>query len=132
MLSKYRLVRGRLYQLVLWGMVIAISCSLMAIPALAAGETVSVWVTTPDQSKLLQQQANLTFAPDSGSNPLTITVNPAITYQQMDGWGASFTDSSAYLVFNSSARSAIMNDLFNTSSGIGLSFLRQPMGASDF
>ena len=130
--SKHTVVRGRLYQLALWGLVIATACSLMAIPALAAGETVSVWVTTPDQSKLLQQQANLTFAPDSGSNPLTITVNPAITYQQMDGWGASFTDSSAYLVFNSSARSAIMNDLFNTSSGIGLSFLRQPMGASDF
>jgi glucosylceramidase len=109
-----------------------IAASLMAGPALAAGETVNVWVTTPDQSKLLAQQSSLTFAPDSGSNPLTITVNPATTYQQVDGWGASLTDSSSWLIYNSSARNSIMNDLFNTSSGIGLSFLRQPMGASDF
>lgn len=40
-----------------------IAASLMAGPTLAAGETVNVWVTTPDQTKLLAQQANLTFAP---------------------------------------------------------------------
>ena len=130
--SKSMVSNQRIYRLALVTLILALSVTLMAGPALAAGETVNVWVTTPDQAKLLQQQASLAFAPDSGSNPLTITVNPAVTYQQIDGWGASFTDSSAYLVFNSSARNAIMNDLFNTSSGIGLSFLRQPMGASDF
>jgi glucosylceramidase len=102
--------------------------------ASAAGETVSVWLTTPDQANLLTQQNNLTFG-SNGSNPITITVNSGTKYQQMDGWGAAFTDSSAYLVWNklsSSTRNTLMNDLFNTSSGIGLSFLRQPMGASDF
>ena len=126
-------IMGRHLSLFVSGaLVLSLTFSLIAGPVLAAGESVSVWMTMPDQSQLLQQQASLTFAPDSGSNPLTVTVNPSVTYQQMDGWGASFTDSSAYLVFNSSARNAIMNDLFNTSSGIGLSFLRQPMGASDF
>jgi glucosylceramidase len=120
------------YLLLILAVVMALFASSVARPVQAAGETVSVWVTTPDQSKLLQQQADLTFAADSGSNPLTITVNPASTYQQMDGWGASLTDSSAWLIFNSSARNTIMNDLFNTSTGIGLSFLRQPIGASDF
>lgn len=127
-----RKITNTIHLSILFSVIMALLASLVARPALAAGETVSVWVTTPDQSKLLQQQANLTFAADSGSNPLTITVNPATTYQQIDGWGASLTDSSAYLIYNSSARTTIMNDLFNTSTGIGLSFLRQPIGASDF
>jgi len=100
----------------------------------AAGPTVSVVMTTGDQTNLLAQQPSATFATDSGSNPLTITVNPSTKYQTMDGWGASITDSSAYLMWNSlstSARASLMNDLFNKSTGIGLSFLRQPMGASD-
>jgi glucosylceramidase len=113
----------------------ALLVSLLAFQfgaATAAGETVSVWVTTPDQSKLLAQQANINFGSNSGSNPLTIKVNPNIKYQTMDGWGASFTDSSAWLVYNSPQRNQIMNDLFNTTTGIGLSMLRQPIGASDF
>jgi len=64
----------------------------------AAGEAVNVWVTTTDQSKLLQRQADIAFAPDSGSNPVTIDVNEATTYQQIDGFGASLTDSSASLI----------------------------------
>ena len=61
-----------------------------------------------------------------------ITVDPNTTYQSMVGFGASFTDAAAWNVFNSSQRNNIMNALFNPSSGIGLSFLRQPIGATDF
>src|SRR5579859_2339484 len=100
----------------------------------AAGPTVNVWMTTPDQSQLLASQPSLTFNTDSGSNPLTITVNPSTKYQTMDGWGASITDSSGWLMWNrlsSSTRNTLMQDLFSKSSGIGLSLLRQPMGATD-
>ncbi len=120
------------------GIIVAIVSGLFALhPGVvtAAGETVNIWMTTPDQSKLLAQQASVNFAANSGSNPLTITVNPATKYQTMDGWGASFTDSSAWLVWNklsSTTRNTLMNDLFSKSSGIGLSMLRQPLGASDF
>ena len=74
------------------------------------------------------------FAPDSGSGT-TIDVNPANRFQTMDGFGASFTDSSAWLVgtrLNQSQRTTVMNNLFHPTSGIGLSMVRQPMGASDF
>ncbi len=50
----------------------------------------------------------------------------------MTGFGASFTDSSAWLVANSPLRSQIMTKLFDPANGIGLDFLRQPIGASDF
>jgi glucosylceramidase len=115
--------------------VMLLGASLLAAPVAAAGETVGVWETTADQTKLLQQQANLTFAPDSGSNPTTIDVTPATTYQQINGFGASLTDSSASLIcgkLTTAQQTTLLNNLFNPNTGIGLSFLRQPMGASDF
>jgi len=60
----------------------------------ASGETVNAWLTTTDQAHLLSPQSNLTFG-NVGSNSTTITVNEAQTYQQMVGFGASLTDSSA-------------------------------------
>jgi glucosylceramidase len=98
----------------------------------ASGPAVSVWETTADQSQLLAAQAGATFNAGNGSASQTITVNPATTYQSMTGFGASFTDSSAWLVANSPLRSQIMTKLFSPTSGIGLDFLRQPIGASDF
>jgi glucosylceramidase len=98
----------------------------------ASGPAVSVWETTANQSQLLAPQAGATFNAGGGSASQTITINPATTYQSMTGFGASFTDSSAWLVANSPLRSQIMTKLFDPANGIGLDFLRQPVGASDF
>ena len=46
-------------------------------PTFAASPIANIWETTGDQSQLLSQQPAISFAPDSGSNPLTITVNPS-------------------------------------------------------
>jgi glucosylceramidase len=98
----------------------------------ASGPAVSVWETTTSQSQLLAPQAGATFGTGNGSASQTITINPSTTYQSMTGFGASFTDSSAWLVANSPLRSQIMTKLFDPANGIGLDFLRQPIGASDF
>ncbi len=95
-----------------------------------AATTATVWLTTPDKSNLLTAKAGVPFG-TAGSGS-TITVNPGTRYQSMVGFGASFTDAAAYNVFHSPQRNTIMNALFNTGSGIGLSFLRQPIGATDF
>jgi glucosylceramidase len=100
--------------------------------AAAATTAVSAWETTADHSQLLAAQPGASFASGSGSASQTITVNPSTTYQSMTGFGASFTDSSAWLVANSPQRNAIMTKLFDPNQGIGLDFLRQPIGASDF
>src|ERR1700722_12850868 len=98
----------------------------------ASGPAVSVWETTTNQSQLLAPQAGATFQSGNGSASQTITVDPSTTYQTMTGFGASFTNSSAWLVANSPLRSQIMTKLFDPANGIGLDFLRQPIGASDF
>jgi glucosylceramidase len=103
--------------------------TIPATPAMAA-TTASVWLTTGDRGNLLRQQGNVSFG-TGGSGPV-ITVNPNSTYQSMVGFGASFTDAAAWNVFNSPRRDEIMNALFNPSSGVGMSWLRQPVGATDF
>jgi O-glycosyl hydrolase len=101
----------------------------------AAGLPVQVWLTTADLNTHLARQAGTNFVRGIGTSSTPIIVNEDKTYQQMDGFGASFTDSSAWLVYNkmsSKQRSTLMNNLFSTDgNGIGLSVLRQPIGASD-
>ena len=66
---------------------------------------------------------------------VVITVDDSQRYQEMDGFGASMTDSSAWLFANSmndKQRRAALVELFDADEGIGLTYLRQPMGTSDF
>ncbi|MCO5999959.1 RICIN domain-containing protein [Actinoallomurus rhizosphaericola] len=110
-------------------------------PARAAGESVNIWLTTTDDSggrhvtRGLQQQTPITFG-SGGSAAQTITVDENTRYQRFTGAGASFTDTAAWLLNSSGAlssatRTQVMQKLFDPSAGIGLSFLRNPMGASD-
>jgi O-glycosyl hydrolase len=106
-----------------------------APPALALNAQVNVWLTDTSGNARLSQQNSLSFAPDAGFNPLTITVDENVQFQQMEGFGASFTDSSAWLVnyrLNAAGRNTLMTNLFSPTNGIGLNMLRQPIGASDF
>ncbi len=103
-------------------------------PVLAEGQ-VGIWMTTPDKKNLLTAKTPINFTPDSGSSSYTITVNENVAYQEMDGFGGSFTDSAAWLVYTKidvTARETLMTRLFDYDNGIGMSFIRQPMGSPDF
>ncbi len=86
-----------------------------------------VFVTTPDRTLELSDQGTVPFRPGAPS----IAVDPRQTFQTMVGWGASITDSSAAVLYrlDRRTRDRAMALLFRTD---GLSYLRQPMGASDF
>ncbi|MEV4414673.1 discoidin domain-containing protein [Catellatospora sp. NPDC049609] len=92
-----------------------------------------VWVTTVDRSELLHERAPVAFREGTSAQP-TIVVDPRRAYQSMDGFGASITDSSAEVLHRLSpaARDEVMRSLFDPVRGIGVSFLRQPIGSSDF
>ncbi|KFI49457.1 glycoside hydrolase family 30 protein [Bifidobacterium biavatii] len=71
----------------------------------------------------------------AGAADVTITVDPGHRHQSIDGFGASFTDASAHLigqVLDDGDRTYAMSKLFDPKLGIGLSLLRNPMGASDY
>jgi O-glycosyl hydrolase len=103
-------------------------------PTSGPNPTVSIWLTKGDKSALLQPQTNVTFGADTTRGAL-IHVNENHVYQQMEGFGAAMTDSSAWLIYNklsASQREALMGALFSSTEGIGISYVRVPMGASDF
>ncbi|KRE64501.1 glycoside hydrolase family 30 protein [Paenibacillus sp. Soil750] len=97
---------------------------------------VQVWESTIDETRKLTKMESIRFREGMEFNTeYIITVDETVTYQQMDGFGASFTDASAWLVANlltDERREELMRKLFDREDGIGISFLRQPMGASDF
>ena len=65
----------------------------------------------------------------------TVWIDDARRYQTVAGFGAAFTDSACYLlqqVARPGARARALRELFTrTEGGIGLSFMRVPIGASD-
>ncbi len=95
-----------------------------------------VWLSLADQSTLLEAQPDLFFKPAAEvSSQNVIFVNENNQYQQMEGFGASMTDLSAWLIYTQMSeenRKAVMTSLFSPAEGIGVSALRIPMGASDF
>jgi glucosylceramidase len=107
---------------------------LLHAPVGANAQTVNVWLTTGNQKSKLKQQAPTSFSAASAA-PNTVFVDESQVYQEIEGFGASFTDSAAYLlnrIATPTARAAAMNDLFTREgAGIGVSFVRNPMGASD-
>lgn len=103
--------------------------------AAARHSFVEVYVTTGDRSRLLQREPDLRFGAPVQS-AVTIDVDPATRYQEMVGFGASLTDASAWLIqhrMSPAQRESLLRELFGRGGdGVGFSFARVDMGASDF
>ena len=116
---------------------IAVPCRAQATARAGAQRgAVEAWVTTADKSKLLARTPNVPLARGEQQGiATTIEVDTAITYQEMVGFGAAITDASAWLIqtkLSPSQREALLQELFGRANGIGLSFTRLTIGASDF
>ncbi len=138
--SQRRSVFFRTSALSLAVLLLASALSFVAHPlstARAAGEAVSVWLTTADQKNLLTPQSNgptFTVGTPPSSVSQTISVNENTAYQQMDGFGSAMTDTSTWLIANklsTATRNDLMTKLFDPTNGIGMSMIRQPMWGSD-
>jgi glucosylceramidase len=115
----------------------AFFAACLALTALAASaQSVTVYQTTPDLLEALSQRGTLRFsskATPAVSAPL-VTVDDSQRFQTIDGFGASLTDSAAWLFakkLTPARTDAAFKTLFSRKGGIALSFLRQPIGSSD-
>ena len=103
-------------------------------PALAQ-TPVRHWVTNGDRDQRLAEQAPFTLQ-RATSDGEAIVVAPDDQKQTMVGFGASITDASAYLIqtrMAPEARDALLRSLFGREDGgLGFSFTRVTVGASDF
>ncbi len=101
------------------------------------GPTVAVVVTTDDRTRKLAPQPSISFsATTGGSNP--VYMDETEVYQPIEGFGASTTDTAMFNLYEiakvkqPNQFNQALSDLFTRQgNGIGLSFLRNPMGASD-
>jgi glucosylceramidase len=94
----------------------------------------AAYVTTDDLAQALSPTP-ITTGDEGGMADAVVTLDPTTTYQSMLGFGASITDSSSYVMtkyLTASALQQTLVKLFDPVNGVGLNFLRQPMGASDF
>ncbi len=130
-----------------WGVAGALALGAASLPA---GE-VKVLLTEVDDGDLqhvqdgIHEDGSLTLfregaialtAVDPG-RPVKIAVDRTTSFQTMYGHGAALTDSSAWVLMNLNRRNPrlyayTMKKLFSPTAGAGLSFLRLPMGASDY
>lgn len=96
-------------------------------------QTVTPFITSGDQSRLLQQQSTVSFGTNSGTNPSTVTVNAGTTYQTMDGFGYTLTEGSCEVISGMAAtqQNQLLNDLYNPTTGLNASVVRISIAASD-
>lgn len=97
-------------------------------------QAVNVWLTTGDRTKLMQPQSAVGFIPGIQAGNC-ITVDEGQIFQEIEGFGAAFTDSTGYVLHqlaSGQVRTNVLRSLFSRDGiGIGLSFMRLPMGGSD-
>ena len=93
-----------------------------------------MWLTTADETqKLAPQPAQQALGPALGDE--AIAIDTTQHFQKMHGFGAAMTDASAEVLSSlpEAKRKAIMAELFGRANGgLGLSFTRLTVGASDF
>ena len=88
--------------------------------------------TKADQSmKIFEEQISISNT-ETADLP-SIVIQPETIYQEMDGFGFTLTGGSAKHLFlmDDDKRAAILKELFSATEGIGVSYLRLSLGASD-
>jgi glucosylceramidase len=107
----------------------------VSLPTFAAEHKgVAVWLTTPDKTNLLAEQAQQLPFVKATAGTGAIVVDDSKKFQTMDGFGHALTGGTAQLMMKMSpaARTALLKELFgNGPEQIGTSYIRVTVGASD-
>ncbi len=117
--------------LLIAALVVLSSCATSR-PEFAASK-VAVWSSSADGSRKLTRLTDLVIEPVADGADV-VDVDPAQRYQSIVGFGAGMTDASAEVLLgikDIAAREALLAELF-AQDQLNLSFLRLPIGASDF
>merc|ERR550532_2997925 len=88
--------------------------------------------TANTQDKLFTPEPPLSPVSSPGQGVFRLRVQRDNLHQEIKGFGAAITGTSAYLIYNSPEKEEILRDLFSRETGLGISYIRITMGASDF
>jgi glucosylceramidase len=106
---------------------------VVVVPPKPINNPIAIWTTSADESSLLAT-SSIDFAKAKDDKFKVITVDSTQKFQTIDGFGYTLTGGSATLInqLSINAKEALLQELFSTKDkGIGLSYLRISMGASD-
>jgi glucosylceramidase len=94
---------------------------------------VAIYTSTASRSMLFKK-TGADFHTEPDISPYTITLHPEERYQQMDGFGAAVTGAAAYNLrqMTTEDRATFLKELFDPDDGLGLSYVRVPIGGCDF
>ena len=96
-------------------------------------KVVNAWTTSGNQVNLLYHKT-LEFAEGQDDRYPVLEINPATTFQTIDGFGYTLTGGSAMLLhqMDAASRANLLKEFFgNDSNSIKVSYLRLSIGASD-
>jgi glucosylceramidase len=103
------------------------------VPPVTRGD-VDVYVTSANQSMLFEHIPVKFNTKPNMAIATTITLNPSVRFQRIDGFGAAITGSTCYNLLRMSQenRTKLLTETFDTINGDGYSYIRISIGASDF
>src|SRR3954454_2956285 len=114
-------------------LVLLLTANCATVPA-PASRSAEMWLTTADETQKLAPRAALTpLGVATGDE--AVSIDSTKHFQRVHGFGAAMTDASAELLSRlpDEQRKAVMAELFGRANGgLGLSFTRLTVGASDF
>lgn len=99
-----------------------------------ANRDVMTYVTTADNTMQFSRIGR-DFAEGLNMNPeITIKLNPNQRYQEWDGFGAAITGAAALNLMKmpEANRQKLLKETFDVEEGMGYSYVRVPIGGSDF
>jgi len=104
----------------------------VTMPAAArSGDAIRVHQSAGD--KRFVALPGLAWQADAGDGPNAITLDPTTSFQEILGFGAAFTEASAWLISRMApdARAQLMHELFSAE-GLGINVTRCCIGSSDY
>ena len=135
-IKKFEKIKALQYTALLAGAMLVACSSTKMINRSSTDVETGIWLTTGDQKSLLAKQTQglvFTSAANAIAGP-AIKVDDKQTYQSIDGFGYTLTGGSATLInkLPEAAKDSLLKELFSTkNNGIGVSYLRISVGASD-
>ena len=100
----------------------------------APAQEVHIWVSSQAGDRLSAKPAAHFEEGSAGAEAVTFQVNPAVTYQKIAGFGASFMEA-GLMVINTlppAQQEAVLRAMFDPQAGAGFSAMKTPIAGTDF
>lgn len=114
-------------------LLILLTYTLGACNSIKKADEALIMVTTNTRSQEFEKHY-VPMSKGESKAASTITIDPKIRYQTMDGFGAAVTGSTCFNLMQMSKenRTMFLKETFSPTEGLGQSYIRISIGCSDF